>query len=192
MSPAALRVFFAAGLAFLIGGGLGVWATRAIYGEGIAPVDPAPVRPKPCPPCGECPVCPPPPDCGDRGLIPTSTAPKALLVPDDDEPNRDRKPGLPARAIQLATTTVKQSVASCVEEAKRTGAEGTILLELTVTATGGQGFISDAALAGRSEDARNTMTIESCVLEGARTARFDWGNDDGEVRFRLPISLSNR
>src|SRR6185503_19377402 len=99
MSPESAKLFFAAGLSMLAGGAIGAYATRAVYADSTEEIDPVPPRQKICPTC-ECPVCPPPPDCGDVNGVPTSTAPRALIVPEDDEPDHG-KPGLPASAIKL-------------------------------------------------------------------------------------------
>lgn len=201
MSSQVARLLFTSGLSLLAGGALGSYATRVIYGESVAPIDPAPPRARPCPVCRECPICPPPEDCvvaegrepeGDSPEVvrtATAVAPVELLVPASEEPDRERLHGLPASAIQLATTTVRAAVAPCLEPAVRGEARGTILLDLTVTATGGQGFISEAAVYERSSDARETRGVEPCLVENARRARFEVSADDGEARFRLPVRL---
>ena len=66
---------------------------------------------------------------------------------------------------------------------------GTVLLDLTVTATGGQGFISDASMVERSGDAVSSSELEHCLLEAARRAKFEWSAEDGEAHVRLPVAL---
>lgn len=188
MSPELVRLVFVSGLSIIAGGAIGAYATRSIYGESAALVHPVQIRDRPCPACAECPICPQAPDCEDRGLVPTSTAPRAILLPDTDEPEQKR-PGLPATAIRLASDRVRIEVAACVEESLRTGAQGTVLLELTVTATGSKGFISEANLATRSSGTVSSESIDRCLIEGARRARFDWPEDDGEAHLRLPVRL---
>lgn len=187
MTPEAARLFFAAGLSMLAGGAIGSYATRLIFGGSTENIDPVTPRQKICPPC-ECPMCPPPPDCGDVNAVPTSTAPRAILLPEDDEVDRDKRPGLPASAVQLATKQVREETKACLN-ALQVEVHGTLLLELTVTATGGQGFISDASMIERSGDAVSSNDLEHCLLDAARRAKFDWPAEDGEAHVRLPVAL---
>lgn len=171
----------------LVGGAVGAYATRAIYGDSPENIDPVTPRQKICPTC-ECPVCPPPPDCGDVNGVPTSTAPRAILIPEDEEPDRHTKPGLPASAVQLATGSVRTEVRPCLATIPYE-VHGTVLLDLTVTATGGQGFISDASMVERSGDAVSSSELEHCLVEAARAAKFEWSGEDGEAHVRLPVAL---
>lgn len=189
MAPESVRLFFVAGLSLFAGGFAGAYVTRAIYGDEIAPVDPIHEREHTCPPCPDCPTCPPPPDCGQSGLVPTSTAPRAILAPEGDDPERERKPGLSATAVERAAVRVREEIVSCLLDAAKVDARGSLLLDFTVTATGGQGFISDGHVRERSGDVRSTPDIERCIIDASRRARFEWGPEDGEAHFRLPVRL---
>jgi hypothetical protein len=101
----------------------------------------------------------------------------------------DKKPGLPASAIRLASDGIRAELSGCVEESRKLNVQGIVLLELTVTATGGQGFISEASISGRSSGTASSEQIDRCILDGARRARFAWKEDDGEAHFRLPLKL---
>src|SRR5436853_596435 len=83
-------------------------ATRSIYDTPNAPRRQVPHDKQACPACAACPLCPPVPDCGEQGVAPTSTVTRAILVPDGDEPEHDKKAGLPASAIKLASAHVRE------------------------------------------------------------------------------------
>jgi hypothetical protein len=184
-----VRLMFASGVSILVGGIIGAYAMHAVYGDHEREVRTGVARElKTCPPC-ECPACPPPPDCGDHGVVPTSTAPRALLAPDGEEPEHDKKAGLPVSAIRLASDRVREEVAACLEESRRIGVQGSVLLELTITTTATTGFVSDASLGGRSSGALSNEAIDRCLIEGARRTRFDWSEGEGEAHFRLPLKL---
>lgn len=187
MSQAA-RLFLASGLSLLVGGALGAFVTRSVFGDAVEPIDPRPAKEVVCPPVKECAPCPPP-VCADVGAVPTSTRTAPALAPTNDEPVRDARPGLPASAIQRASQEVRTLATTCVDQAAQAGARGIVLLDLTVTATGGQGWVSEAHVLERSPDARDTAAAEACLVEGARRARFPVAAEDGEARFRLPVRL---
>jgi hypothetical protein len=187
VTPEATRLFFAAGISMIVGGVIGSYVTGLVYGDSPGEIDPVTPRQKICPPC-ECPACPPPPSCGDLNGVPTSTAPRAILVPEDEEVDRDKKPGLPASAVQLATSKVRAEVASCFANLPFE-VHGTILLDLTVTATGSQGFISDASMIEKSDDVVSSSELEHCLVDAARRTKFEWNAEDGEAHVRLPIAL---
>jgi hypothetical protein len=187
VTPETARLFFAAGVSLLAGGAIGAYATRAIYGDSPEDIEVVKPQTRICPPC-ECPTCPPPPDCGDINGVPTSTAPRAILIPEDEEVDRDKKQGLPASAVQMASGKVRLELVPCLATAPPE-AHGTVLLDLTVTAADGQGFISEALLTERSGDAVSSGELERCLLEAAQRAKFEWSGEDGEAHVRLPVAL---
>lgn len=191
MSPELVRLLFASGLSLIVGGALGAYATRSVFGEPAAGVHPVAVREKACPECPPPPTCPPPPDCGEHGIVPTSTAPRGMLLPDPDEPERERRPGLPASAIRRAQERVQAEVAACTPDAIREGATGLVLLDITVTTTSTEAVIGEANIAGQSGGARVSEELERCLIDAARRARFEWSGGEGEAHFRLPVKLGH-
>ncbi|MCK6552672.1 hypothetical protein L6R52_43015, partial [Myxococcota bacterium] len=114
MSQAA-RLFLASGLSLLVGGALGAFVTRSVFGDAVEPIDPRPAKEVVCPPVKECAPCPPP-VCADVGAVPTSTRTAPALAPTNDEPVRDARPGLPASAIQRASQEVRTLATTCVDQ----------------------------------------------------------------------------
>jgi hypothetical protein len=188
MSPESVRLLFVSGLSILLGGFFGAYATKSIYDTPSSqPRRDVPREKLACPPCAACPACPVADAC-DHGLIPTSTVTRTVLV-SDDEPEHDRKTGLPMSAIKLASERVRAMIDPCLRESAKANAQGALLLELTVTATGSQGFISEATIGKRSPNTSWSEEIERCLVDGARQARFEWDDGDGEAHFRLPVKL---
>lgn len=185
MSAEFTRLFLASGLCLLVGGVGGAYATRAVYGDPKTKVDPNPKRPPSCAPCPVCPACPPPPECG--GIIPPpSHTTKPIDKP--SEPLAPAKPGLPFKALKLATDAVRGSIERCTTEDKVGELDGVILLNLTATATGGQGWISEA-LVTRATGSVADSDIATCVTDAAEEARFEWAESEGELRFKLPVKI---
>lgn len=182
MSPEGAKLFFVAGLSLLVGGAAGAFTTRTLYGGPIESVDPSPDRAPACPKCRECPVCPPPVDCGELGVVPVGDEPTGV-VPDAVDVPEAARPGLPAAAVGLATTAVKDAVADCLNDVEGSG--GHVLLSLTVTSTGGQGFIRNAEIAKTSGD---VSAQTDCIVSNARRAKFEF-EPEGELRFQLPLKV---
>lgn len=174
-------------LSLAVGVGVGVFATRTLYGDpsGDA-VRPERDRPVDCPPCAPCPTCPPLPRCEDGRLVPAERPP--ALDPGGDpeaaagelelEPS---PPGLSLRAVAAAEAAVLERVESC-----RSFGPGTAVLELTVTVTGTIGAVRDAfATRARFDDPE----AERCLEAAARAAAFAAPGPEGESVLKLPVRL---
>lgn len=175
------KLFLVAGASLLVGGGLGAFVTQTIYGGHAERVDPSPDRPLKCPEPKPC-ICPPPVDCGENGIVPDGAEPvgeiAAIEVPDTT------RPGLPASALGLATAAVKEAIAPCLIDTEGLG--GNILLRLTVTSTGGQGFIRTAEVTKTSGEVAD---VPECVSAYARRAKFEF-ETEGETQLQLPIKVN--
>lgn len=188
MSFATLR-WILAGLATLaVGVGLGVFATRTLYGDpdGEA-VRPARERPVRCPPCEPCPTCPPPPRCEDGHLVPADAPlPDGAGLDEDAVRGADPGPGRPGvsmKAIAAAEAAVLDRVPTCAE----VGA-GTAVLELTVTVTGTTGAVRDVFVSRARLEPPET---ERCLEAAARDATFPAVGPEGESVLKLPVRLSD-
>ncbi|MBK6684336.1 MAG: hypothetical protein IPG45_07670 [Deltaproteobacteria bacterium] len=184
MAPEVARTLFIAGFCLLVGAAGGSLATRALYGDGGGVVVPTPPTRPECPICKECPACPPPPDCGDLGVVPTETPPPTILG--EDGPTPEAKPGLPASVIKPAGTAVEVLIEPCLTAKEAEGLSGTVVLDLTVTATGGQGFISEVLITRR---VGAVESVEPCLSDAAKRARFEWSEGEGELKFKLPVKV---
>lgn len=146
-----------------------------------------------CPPT-PCPACPEPVDCGELGRIPFGADPERETergrsdysggIP-DREPG---PPGLPPSALRLAHRAVETEIASCLE-VLLDAEPGSAVLSMTVTATRGTGFISDAAI-GRATG--GLAPVAGCLVDAARRARFEWSGSDGQLTFKLPVTSGQR
>lgn len=175
-----LRTFLAVGSGVIAGGILGAYVTTTIYGERVdVPPAPAPVL---CPPC---PVC---------RAVSSSTEAEGLraVVPavDPDQPPPEvevpeiARPGLPASAVRMASAAFEREVAPCLSGGG--GGEGMVVLELTVTATGGIGHIRELEITRREG---MVGEIEACAGEAARRVQFEWPSGDGESKLVMPLKL---
>lgn len=158
---------------------------RTLYGD-IDRVEPEPTRALECPPPPPCPACPPPVDCGVLGKFPVDPETQdPRPTPDFSEPPEGvGLPGLPASVIPLAHRAVQDGIAECLRSASD---NGVALLELTVTATEGQGFIRNATVSRATRGARE---VSDCLVESARRVRFEWSGRDGQLTFKLPVSVN--
>lgn len=174
------KTFFVAGASLILGAGLGAFVTQTIYGGPAERVDPSPERKFVCPEPKPC-ICPPPVDCGERGVVPDGAEPvgeiAAIEVPDTS------RPGLPASALKLATAAVREAIAPCLVDTEGLG--GHVLLRLTVTSTGGQGFIRAAEVEQTSGEVAD---VPECVSAYARRAKFDF-EPEGETELKLPLRV---
>lgn len=186
MNPEAVRLFFGCSISFLLGGAAGVFGVRTLYGQvdQVAPETPTSLV---CPPPPPCPACPPPVDCGAvGGGLPSDPPPTPVERPPLDRP-ADALPGLPASVLPLAHAAVKTAIAPCLDEVPAS-ASGVALLALTVTATGGEGFLRDAVVTRATGDGRD---VADCLARSARSARFRWSGPDGQLTFKIPISVGS-
>ena len=174
------RTLLVLAFGLLSGGIIGAYATTTVYGKRQPPPKAKALK---CPACAECAACPPPQDCD---------APPPVVIADDlapvigegpDEPADPTRPGLPASAIQLASTALARELGPCRTNAQETGAAGTLLLDLTITATVGVGHIRTADVV--KSDAGDAM--DACVLDAVARVQFQWAQADGESKLRYPV-----
>ena len=192
----ATRLAATALLSLAVGAVGGAYATRLVYGGGGASVDPSPEPRRTCPPCPDCPACPTPPPCDAVSDLPMEDDDPGLGAGDGDpgyarglpDPDAPTGPGLSAGAIQQAFAAVRVAVAPCLEEAEVQGVRGMVLLDLTVTATGTEAFVTDATVSQRMGDVE---AIEPCVQSHAVRARFSHKGGDGSQRLKVPLRIGD-
>ncbi|MEL6186088.1 MAG: hypothetical protein AAFU79_15795 [Myxococcota bacterium] len=184
MNPEAARLFFGCSICFLLGGAAGVFGVRTLYGE-VDRVVPETRKTLVCPPPPPCPACPPPVDCGDASVLPSSPTTDPDVEAEVLDPEAPALPGLPASVLPYAHEAVREVLEPCLAEAPP-DFPGVALLQLTVTATGGEGFISEVIVLQATGGAE---AAASCLEEAARTARFPWAGGDGRLTFKLPVSV---
>ncbi|MEL7367419.1 MAG: hypothetical protein AAFN74_00800 [Myxococcota bacterium] len=170
-----VRLLTVAAASLVTGGVLGSYATSALLGGAAEQVRPAPPPPAPVAECKCDPIAPPPVDpLANRGLT------EGLA-----EIDAPALPGLPPSALNRARTEAQRLLMPCATSSTALG-EGTLVLSLTVTATGGGGFIKQAQITDSSGDAQ---WAESCVMERVRKVRFDWSGADGQQTLKLPLRV---
>lgn len=176
---------FAIGL--VVGAAGGAYGMRLVYGEAPSRVEVSAREGEIHPRCPECPACPPPVDCGELGVVPETTLQAPLDASEEAFPESGGLPGLPPLALQQASEVIRIAVAPCLAQADALDAHGVLLLDLTITATGGQGFVRTLDATGRTGD---PGPLEPCITARAQAARFSWDGDDGSQRLKLPIRVS--
>ena len=163
----------------LAGGMLGSYATSALLGGGQPRVSP---MPDPVPAVAEC-------RCDDQDRAPVDPLASGRLPEGLTEipgaPGQRTLPGLPVKALEIARAQAQRELKPCLT-AEDALSEGTLVLTLTVTATGGQGFIREATVTAQSGDAE---WAKDCVIERARAVRFEWSGADGQQTLKLPIRV---
>ncbi len=183
VSEGAFRLFIVAMVCLLLGALVGAYAQRVLYGQVRAELNPAPA-PKPyCPPAPECPVCPAPPDCGELGVIPREdSAPSMLPAEDDTDPPAPVR-GLSPSVIPVAKAAFSRAREGCL--GFEDGPSGFVVLDLTVTATSGQGRISELALRGGPAV---PPTLRECLKRVALRTTFPWA-EEGQLRLKYPLKI---
>ena len=177
MSPEVVRLLAVATVSLLAGGALGGYATNALLDGGQDRVRPMPVPPPPALQCN----CETPQQAAVDPL-------GAGRIPDDlTEVAAPALPGLPVSALNRARAAAQQVLRPCATSSTAFG-QGTLILTLTVTATGGQGFIREAAITGRTGD---VSWAEECVMRRTRQVRFDWSGSDGQQTLKLPLQVGD-
>jgi hypothetical protein len=169
---------------------IGAYATTMVYGQ-RTPRRPEPSTAAPsCPPCPECARCPPPVDCEAPPPVVAADDPTGMMDPSGEDPidPGTRRPGLPASAIGLASQGLRRELAPCRERARAEGISGSVLLDLTITATNAVGQIRSAELLQAVDGAD---AIGACLIEAARRVQFEWPHADGESRLRYPVRLGD-
>lgn len=155
----------------------GAYAMTIVYGDGpserIAPSERCP-PPPPCEPCLPAPSCPTavPMVELDEDALPPVDLPVAAEV------------GLPQSAVNLAMKGFARESEVC-----RAGASGTLVLDLTVTASTGLGRISGLETVLAEGDARSALP---CLEAAAKRVQFEWSAGEGRARLRYPLSLEAR
>ena len=76
----------------------------------------------------------------------------------------------------------------CIATAREAGAAGSLLLDLTVTASSGVGHISSTDIAVRET---TDEAIGPCLLEAAERVQFDWPSADGQSQLRYPVRIGS-
>ncbi|MEM7675751.1 MAG: hypothetical protein AAF449_07070 [Myxococcota bacterium] len=177
-----VRLLTVAAASLLTGGALGSYATSALLGGAAEQV-----RPAPPPPVAECkcdPQAPPPVDpLAGRGITEGLTEIEGGAPA--DRQGQGVLPGLPPSALNRARSEAQRLLTPCAASPDALG-EGTLVLELTVTATGGVGFIKQAQVVDLSGDAE---WARSCVMDQVRRVRFDWSGADGQQTLKLPLRV---
>jgi hypothetical protein len=181
-SVSGLRTFLVLGVGLIVGGLAGAWATSAVHGSGgERPPGPSSACP-PCPVCSaEKPALPPVPE-RDVDEIAAEDEPEV------DLPSDPARAGLPASAVKLASAGLQREIAACLALPEVQGEYGALLLDLTITATGGIGHIREVGVVRREGE---ISRVEACIDEGARRVQFDWGGGDGESRLRYPVQVGS-
>jgi hypothetical protein len=172
------RLLFVALVSLLLGGAAGAYATRVLYGEPESVAINTPQAAE-CAPCPVCPVCPQP---APLDLIPTSTGTSTTA---GAAPVAPSAPGLPAAAIRVANQTVGAAIQPCLTSTMAEGVDGTVLLDLTVTASAGEAVFSEVAFARK---VGNVEPVERCLRDRIGSARFAW-HGEGRGKLRLPVRI---
>lgn len=189
------RTFGVLAFGLLAGGVVGAYATTTVYGQ-RSPPPPAP-KAAACAPCPVCPTCPPPVDCAAPPAVGSDEITDLVEAPADPvvglEPEigaqQWRGAGLPASAIGMASKALSREIQPCLQTAREAGASGSMVLDLTVTATGGVGHIRHAEVA--SSDTEDP-DLAPCLIGAAGQVQFDWPDADGESRLRYPVRVGGQ
>lgn len=189
MSPEGARLFFGCSICFFLGGAAGIFGLRTLYGD-IDHVQPESERPLTCPPPPPCPACPPPVPCTSESDLPLEEVSPGSEAANLDglEPPPEAQPalpGLPESALPLAQAAVREAVARCSDPLDPPSS-GLALIQLSVRATEGRGTIEEALVTRATGGAQD---ISDCLAEAAAEASFEWSGPDGQVSFKLPLSV---
>lgn len=153
----------------------GAYAMTIIYGEPpserIAPSER-------CPPPPPCERCPPAPSCPTA--VPMVELEEGDIVP-LELPN-PQETGLPESAVSLAMNGFARESSPCRTEET----SGTIVLDLTVTASAGLGRISKLLRVSSEGSADQALP---CLESAAGRVQFEWSGSDGRSKLRYPMSL---
>ena len=162
---------------------LGGVTVRTLYGDSQAPIQLKRDSEEGCTPC-------PPIDAVDvQGGGVFYPSPDAIGPGETEEiPRTVAKSGLPARALKMATDAVLEEIAICRTEMSN-WVRDTLVLELTVTATVGAGFIREVHIVERSKDGTADKQADDCILGVASRTRFVWAEGEGESKLRIPVRL---
>jgi hypothetical protein len=158
----------------LLGALAGAYGARVLYGdpEVVALARP----PSGCPDCPACPACP---EC-PVGTAATGTAAAAL------DPALAGRPGLPVSAFEAADRALQVAVGPCLTSTMAEGVDGTVLLELVVTASAGTGRFHAVQVSRR---VGNVEPIEPCVRARLREAAFASPVPEGVGRRVYPLRI---
>lgn len=158
----------------VVGAALGSYATAALFGSSET-VNVNPQKAPPAEPC-RCEIPMPEP------VDPLATSRVGEGITEIDAP---RLPGLPRSALELATRAAHEQFGPCATSSAAVG-QGTLILELTVTATGGQGFVKDGGVVDRTGE---TEWAEQCMMRRLPAVRFEWSGGDGQQTLKLPLRV---
>ena len=170
---------------------MGAYAMSTLYGRQV-PIGQGPAelgearKSRVCPPCPHCKTCLPPVDCK---VAPPVIAPgdeTGMMEHQSDVVANERgKAGLSAKAMVLAIKSLNVGVQNCRSSTTAAAWAGSVVLDLTVTATGGWGRISNASVI---QTDGQVAGFGQCLINAAGETQFEWTFSDGEGKIRQAFS----
>jgi hypothetical protein len=176
----------------LCGGIIGAYAMSTLYGRRVSSSRPSDLGPQSpdqlaCPLCPKCPSCPPPVDCKVEAPV-IAPGQDTSIMEDLGEGLTDvrAKPGLSANAMVLAVSSLKLGVQDCQTSTLASEWSGSVVLDLTITATAGWGRVREAVVVQSDGE---VLEFGQCLIEAAQNTKFEWLFSDGEGRLRQAFSV---
>jgi hypothetical protein len=140
-----------------------------------------------CAPCPACRTCAPPVDCDvSPPVIGPQETRHLMELEGQDGVDTPSKPGLPVSALQAAVRGVKSRLETCTSATVAVAWSGSLVADLTVTATAGVARISNARIIQTEGEVDG---FGSCFLDAAQAFEFEWPHEDGEGRVRQAFSV---
>ena len=171
------------------GGVIGAYAMNSLYGQNRLQ-EPRPAElvqfgnesAARCPPCPQCQVCAPQNDCDVPPPVIGPTDGDNFTL-DESEVAKDTAPqnGLPVRVLGEVVKELSTQLQVCRSSSVSEG----IIVDLTVTATGGFARVSDAKLVNEVE---NSGLVE-CFMRNYSRPQLPWSGQDGAMRLRQVFNL---
>ena len=174
------------------GGVIGAYAMNSLYGQRRAPQrrptelvqaqnDPNSL----CPPCPECKACAPQNDCDVPPPVVGPTSESHFPLEETDGSNKDRVPqsGLPPRVLSDVVKELSIQLQSCKSSSVSEG----IIVDLTITATGGFARVSGADVVN---DAENESLV-NCFMENYPRPQLPWPGQEGSMKLRQVFNLGD-
>ena len=171
------------------GGVIGAYAMSSLYGQRrFAEQSPTELvraqqtSSETCAPCPKCKICAPQNDCEVPppvvGPVSDSVFP---LEETDIAKEKALLNGLPPRVLSGVVKELSLQLESCRSSSV---AEG-VIVDLTVTATGGFARISGAILVSEAEN----EALVNCFLENYSKPQLPWAGQDGSMKLRQVFNL---
>ncbi|MBI4816425.1 MAG: hypothetical protein HY791_09205 [Deltaproteobacteria bacterium] len=154
----------------LVGAAIGAYGTKVVYGE-----NPRPTATAACP---SCPACVAQTDEQPTDVEVFGTEPE---LPNAGSPP---PPGLPVSALERAGRAVDGAIGACWSGIDRGTA---VVLDLTVTATSGQGWFRAVRAVKAPECDGGRCPAVECIETASRQATFAWEGADGETHLVWPL-----